>query len=534
LLEGVRIEADGIFILKGNDVFDWSFSNIDLSASTLTIKGTAVIATEATEDLNLVPGAGGITVIGEGSPTYLSSPTKDDAFIAGRAEIAGAAHINGIHIRELSGAASMLIAENSNPASSTGDNCVFVGYVSGASHTSGHANICVGGYTGEDLTTGNYNTCIGHTAGKDIIDGANNTLLGYLVGIALTSGGNNIAIGAEVLGGTTSNNNIVLGYRSARNMVSASGNILMGYDVGEALTTENYNVCIGRQSAKNLTGANNVFLGTRVGRDVTTGSSNIFLGHEAGMLLTNVSNTLLVGNSSTSNLIYGKFDTGDVGIGTIDLDGTPPKGRLTLKGSTNDGTTNVLVLRDSDEANILSVDTNGVFEFTSYTRHHDILPNAASLGPTAPDTVIQDTFVGLGFDADAETALITVEVPPEWTGASDMCLNVIWMAESGDAVADTETVKWDVSYRSVAEGENTDNGTVVTATQTHTQSGAGGDKELYKTCITIPYTGGNQPLAANDTLGIQFDRDVSGDTYSGEAIVVRWELEYNANKLGTH
>jgi hypothetical protein len=51
--------------------------------------------------------------------------------------------------------------------------------------------------------------------------------------------------------------------------------------------------------------------------------------------------------------------TNNVGIGTTDLDGTPEVGKLTIKGTTNDGSTNILVLRDSDEVNVLIIDTDG-------------------------------------------------------------------------------------------------------------------------------------------------------------------------------
>ena len=52
-----------------------------------------------------------------------------------------------------------------------------------------------------------------------------------------------------------------------------------------------------------------------------------------------------------------------VGIGTTDLDGTPAIGKLTIKGTTNDGSTYPLMLRDSDEANVSWVDTNGKATF---------------------------------------------------------------------------------------------------------------------------------------------------------------------------
>jgi hypothetical protein len=50
---------------------------------------------------------------------------------------------------------------------------------------------------------------------------------------------------------------------------------------------------------------------------------------------------------------------GVVGINTTDLDGTPAVGQVTVKGSTNDGSTNCLMLRDSDEANVAWINTDG-------------------------------------------------------------------------------------------------------------------------------------------------------------------------------
>jgi len=61
--------------------------------------------------------------------------------------------------------------------------------------------------------------------------------------------------------------------------------------------------------------------------------------------------------TTATNDIY--YTTGNIGIGTSDLDGTPAIGRLVIQGSTNDGTTNILVGRDSDNVNVFSVDTNG-------------------------------------------------------------------------------------------------------------------------------------------------------------------------------
>jgi len=77
--------------------------------------------------------------------------------------------------------------------------------------------------------------------------------------------------------------------------------------------------------------------------------------------------TVTIGNNYTTsavNIISGTGNvnisgTGNVGINTTDLDGTPAVGKLIVKGVTNDGSTNILVGRDSDEVNVFSVDTNG-------------------------------------------------------------------------------------------------------------------------------------------------------------------------------
>lgn len=164
-----------------------------------------------------------------------------------------------------------------------------------------------------------------------------------------------------------------------------------------------------------------------------------------------------------------------------------------------------------------------------YIRHHDITAGASTSGPTAPTPTTIGTFRGLGFDADAEVAYFAFEVPSDWNGSSDMALVVHWYSTSGDVIADGETVKWDITYRSIAEGEAVDNGTAVTATTTFTGGASEIDKQHYETSITIDFDDANQPLSINDDLGIQFDRDVTGDSYSGSGIVYKWDLVYFAN-----
>ena len=50
---------------------------------------------------------------------------------------------------------------------------------------------------------------------------------------------------------------------------------------------------------------------------------------------------------------------GNVGIGTTDLDGTPAIGQVTIKSSANDGTSNILIGRNSAETNVFRVTDKG-------------------------------------------------------------------------------------------------------------------------------------------------------------------------------
>ena len=176
-------------------------------------------------------------------------------------------------------------------------------------------------------------------------------------------------------------------------------------------------------------------------------------------------------------------------------------------------------------------------EYLNFTRHHDISMGATTLGPTAPSVVKTGAAICFAFDADAEEAGIIMEIPLEWNGASNMAFNIHWHSESGDPVQNGETVKWDIEWYANKSSENVavDNGTAATGTATYTEAESPGvDKEHSMSSIILPYTGGNQPLEVNDRLFLRFDRDVSGDSYSGQAIVCQVEVTYTSNKLATH
>jgi hypothetical protein len=72
----------------------------------------------------------------------------------------------------------------------------------------------------------------------------------------------------------------------------------------------------------------------------------------------NGNNLFIAGTDVDEDLFVVKSD-GKVGVNTTDFDGTPAVGQLIVKGDTNDGSTLPFVVRDSDEANVFTVDSDG-------------------------------------------------------------------------------------------------------------------------------------------------------------------------------
>jgi hypothetical protein len=93
-------------------------------------------------------------------------------------------------------------------------------------------------------------------------------------------------------------------------------NVIIGDESGYS-SNGTGNTFTGRQAGyQNVTGNYNVAIGYKAGYSNNNGSYNIFLGHRAGENET-TSNRLYIDNSPTIvPLIYGKFDTDQLGINT--------------------------------------------------------------------------------------------------------------------------------------------------------------------------------------------------------------------------
>jgi hypothetical protein len=180
---------------------------------------------------------------------------------------------------------------------------------------SGSHNSAFGYFAGPKITRGSYNNFIGSYAGFNATSAYDNNMIGYKSGYKTTTGDYNNFIGHySAYSNTTGSYNAFSGSLTGRYNTTGSGNSFIGY----------------RSGYKNKTGDNNVYLGNFSGYN-TLGSRNVFLGSRAGYNEEG-SDRLYIDNTETSiPLIYGKFDTDQVGINTNEI---PTDYTLAINGKT--------------------------------------------------------------------------------------------------------------------------------------------------------------------------------------------------------
>lgn len=88
--------------------------------------------------------------------------------------------------------------------------------------------------------------------------------------------------------------------------------------------------------------------------------------------------------SQTGDNVY--YTTGIVGVNDTDFDGTPDVGRLTVKGTTDDGSTYPLVIRDSGGSNVAEVDSDGVITATTLASDPDSNPEVYFIDSDCTDS----------------------------------------------------------------------------------------------------------------------------------------------------
>lgn len=244
----------------------------------------------------------------------------------------------------------------------TGSNNVFIGYQSGLSNgLSGDYNVFIGFESGKENTSGKKNTFIGHRSGASNKTSESNVFIGDRSGEYNIDGNSNVFIGVNSGNANVDGTwNAFLGNSSGFNNISGRLNTFIGNMAGQSIIDGSYNTFVGTGAGVNtwgnaaentaiglasgqfINGEKNSYLGgyagcyhgsfnTAVGYlagDGVNGSNNVFIGYEAGKSEGNIDDKLYIANAPGIPLIYGDFQNGRIGLGTIN-----PAQKLSVNGN---------------------------------------------------------------------------------------------------------------------------------------------------------------------------------------------------------
>lgn len=202
-----------------------------------------------------------------------------------------------------------------------------------------------------------------------------------------------IAIGWQSLSTTTSSGfTVAVGYSSLGSLQTGHRNTAIGSLSGLGVVTGNFNTFIGLASRASDTTNNSVVLGAQAGSMLSnTQTGSIFLGYQAGNNEASPSNKLYIENSNSSTpLIYGKFDTDQLGINTTAV------GDYTLSVGGNTQT-------DTLHAEVIVIDTTYVPSGYSLAVNGDVIAEQVDvvLSSSWPDYVFDENYELLSLEETA-------------------------------------------------------------------------------------------------------------------------------------
>ncbi|MEL6811181.1 MAG: tail fiber domain-containing protein [Bacteroidota bacterium] len=135
--------------------------------------------------------------------------------------------------------------ENYDPAGTTAEQNVYIGYQAAKASTSGRDNVAVGAFSMTSNTTGNFNVGVGDETMENNTTGDDNTALGNDVLRSNTTGNGNTGIGRDALrSNQTANNNTAVGL-NALDSARSDDNTAVGYDAGESIVSGTGNTMLG-------------------------------------------------------------------------------------------------------------------------------------------------------------------------------------------------------------------------------------------------------------------------------------------------
>lgn len=206
--------------------------------------------------------------------------------------------------------------------------------------------------------------------------------------------------------------------------------------------------------------------------------------------------------------------TGLIGVGT-----TTPDTKLQVVGNCKFG---------DDNTNYALFNTDGELTLIGTARVINHLRFGAGIfkpGTAAPTEGFTGLFPHLSYSHTVnQEAHFTELVPYRWDDSEDIEVCVDWCYTG---TQDNGTVKWDLEYRSIENGETVDSTTV---TVSETTAGTHTTGELIRTCFTSKILASN--LSSHDLFGFKLIRDQANDTMGTGVEFLAVHFHYIKNKLG--
>ena len=114
-------------------------------------------------------------------------------------------------------------------------------------------------------------------------------------------------------------NSVILGSLAMQKANNSGNNVAIGFQAMYSNEAGGHNLALGTGAlAANASGNNNVAIGSLSGYK-STGSGNVFLGFQSGYAESGSNKLIVVNDANRRPLIYGDFETGKLGINTVDL-----------------------------------------------------------------------------------------------------------------------------------------------------------------------------------------------------------------------
>lgn len=179
-----------------------------------------------------------------------------------------------------------------------------------------------------------------------------------------------------------------------------------------------------------------------------------------------------------------------------------------------------------------NLDSLNAGSIQTYERHVQVPPILS--GKTANQPTPEDNFTagGLLFDTGPATqyTFLQWEIPDDWDSISDIIIEIDWYPTT--AMTGSDTIKWDMEYRSIEELEGVNNGTAVTAS--YTELAPRSQWQFKHSPIIFYYDNVNQPLTRQDHLFVKVSRDIGvANDFAGDVVITEFEIIYNSIAVPT-